>query len=245
MQQKFMAIGGASLKKDAISKIDQRIIELSGKVNPSVLFIPTASKDDARYIQRFTEYFQHLGASVDVLSLYAEKLTTDQIQRKFAATDIMYVGGGNTLRMMNLWKKLGIHTLLHQAWQKGKVMCGTSAGSICWFNHGNSDSRKDNNPDADYIKVTALGFIDAMHCPHYDSESARKAPLKKMMKTYSGVAIALEDYAALEVVGDQYKIVTGIDKAQAYKVYWKHGQFHEELLEKSDSYRPLSDLLSK
>ena len=66
-----------------------------------------------------------------------------------------------------------------------------------------------------------------------------------MLKAYSGVAIALEDYAALEVVGDQYKIVTGTDTAQAYKVYWKRGLFYEELLEKSDSYRSLSDLLSK
>ena len=244
MQQKFMIIGGASLKKDAISNFDQRIVELSGKQNPKILFIPTASKDDAGYVQRFTDYFTHLGGQVDLLLLYTKKLTLNAMQAKFEAADIIYVGGGNTLRMMNLWRKLGVDTLLKQAWQQGKVLCGSSAGSICWFNSGNSDSRKDNNPDAPYINVTALGFLDALHCPHYDSESARKASLKNMMQKHPGVAIALDDFAALEVIGDQCKIITARDKAQGYKVFWKNGLFYEELLEK-ETIRSLSDLLRK
>jgi dipeptidase E len=245
MKQKFMIIGGASLKKDAVANFDQRIIALSDKKNPSLLFIPTASRDDAKYIQKFTDYFQALGAKVDILALYKEQLSFDQIKLKIEHADIIYVGGGNTLRMMNLWRKLGVDQLLQQAWQQGKVLCGSSAGSICWFESGNSDSRKDNNPDADYIKVTALGFLDALHCPHYDSESARKVSLKKMLTKYPGVGIALDDYTALEIVGDTYKIVTATEKAQAYKVYWKNGIFYEQLLEKTDSYRLLADLLSK
>lgn len=244
MQQTFIAIGGESLNKNLISKIDQRIIELSGKENPKILFIPTASRDDARYVQKFTDYFQFLGAHVDVLYLYQEKPILAQIKEKISGADVVYVGGGNTLRMMNLWRKLGVDTLLHQALQSGKVLCGTSAGSICWFKHGNSDSRKDNNPAADYIKVTALGFLDAMNCPHYDSESDRKASFKKMLKKYPGVGIACDDFAALEVIGDQYKIVTSTDKAQGYKVYWKDDVFYEQVLD-TMNYRSLADLFSK
>ncbi|MBP6870327.1 Type 1 glutamine amidotransferase-like domain-containing protein [Candidatus Babeliales bacterium] len=243
-QQKFMTIGGERLNKELPSKIDLRIIELSGKSNPKILFIPTASLDDARYVQRFIDYFQFLGGLVDVLYLYKEQPTSSEIQEKIAAADVIYVGGGNTLRMMNLWRKLGVDILLHQAFQAGKVLCGTSAGSICWFNHGNSDSRKDNNPDADYIKVTALGFLNAMNCPHYNSESDRQASFKKMLKKYPGVGIALDDFAALEIVGNQYKIVTSTDKAQGYKLYWKDGFFHEQILDKKE-YRPLADLFSK
>lgn len=244
IQQKFMTIGGESLNKDVVSRIDQRIIEMSGKKNPAILFIPTASRDHAGYVTKFTDYFQFLGAHVEVLYLYSEQRTLHHIQEKIDRADIIYVGGGNTLRMMNLWRKLEVDRLLQQAWQSGKVLCGTSAGSICWFKSGNSDSRKDNNPAADYINVTALGFLDAMNCPHYDSESNRKASFKKMLKKYSGVGIALDDYAALEIVGDSYKIVTSTHTAQGYKAYWKDGLFYEQVLEKVGC-RPLVDLFSK
>jgi len=186
-----------------------------------------------------------LGATVNVLALYAQQLSFEHMQAKFIHADIVYVGGGNTLRMMNLWRRCGVDKLLQQAWQQGKVLCGSSAGSICWFKHGNSDSRKDNNPDAPYIRVTALGFLDALHCPHYDSEFDRKESLKNMLKKYSGVAIALDDYAALEIIGNEYKIVTSSDTAQAYKVYWKGNRFYEELLMNKDNYQQLSNLLSK
>ena len=244
IQQKFMTIGGERLNKEFVSKIDQRIIAMSRKQHPQILFIPTASRDHAGYVEKFTDYFKFLGAQVDVLYLYTQKPTLDQIKEKIVIADIIYVGGGNTLRMMNLWRKLGVDTLLQQAWNAGKVLCGTSAGSICWFKAGNSDSRKDNNPAADYIKVTALGFIDAMNCPHYDSESDRKASLKKMLKNYSGIGIALDDFAALEIVGDTYKIVKSTDTAQGYKVYWKNGQFHEQVLD-TINYQSLVGLLSK
>jgi dipeptidase E len=244
IQQKFMAIGGERLNKECVSKIDQRIIAISGKQHPQILFIPTASRDHAGYVEKFTDYFQFLGAQVDVLYLYTEQPTAEHIQEKIDHADIIYVGGGNTLRMMNLWRKLGVDLLLQQAWNAGKVLCGTSAGSICWFKSGNSDSRKDNNPAADYIKVTALGFIDAMNCPHYDSESDRKASFKKMLKKYSGVGIALDDFAALEIVGDTCKILTSSENAQGYKIYWKDGLFHEQVLDRMN-YQSLADLLSK
>jgi len=245
IQQKIIAIGGGSgLNKESISKINHRIIEISGKQNPSILFIPTATRDDEKYIQKFTDYFQYLGAHVSVLYLYKEKPTAEQIKEKIDYVDIIYVGGGNTLRMMNLFRKLGVDKLLKQAWESGKVLCGVSAGSICWFNSGNSDSRKDNNPHADYINVTALGFLDAMNCPHYDSESNRKTSFTKMLKKYPGVGIALDDSAAIEVIGDTYKIITSIDSAQAYKVYWKNGTFYQEVLDQKN-YNSLVSLLSK
>lgn len=245
IQQKFIAIGGGSgLNKKVSSKINQRIIELSGKPHPSILFIPTASRDDADYTERFIDYFEHRGAQVDVLYLCKIKPTYVQMQEKFDRADIIYVGGGNTLFMMNLLRKLEVDKLLQQAWHAGKLLCGVSAGSICWFDAGNSDSRKDNNPDADYIKVTALGFMNAMNCPHYDSEEGRKASFKKMLQKYRGVGVALEDHAALEVVGTTYTIITSNDTAQGYKVYWKDGLFYEEPLTQKPN-QLLDNLLAK
>lgn len=236
-----MTIGGEKLNKNSVSPIDQRIMQMSNKKHPAVLFIPTASRDHAEYVTKFNDYFTFLGAHVDVLLLYTEQLTLEQIKNKIDAADIIYVGGGNTLRMMTLWRKLGLDRLLQQASTSGKVLCGTSAGSICWFQSGNSDSRKDNNPDADYIQVTALGLLNGMNCPHYDSEPGRKSSFKKMLKKYAGVGIALDDFAALEIIGDRYKIITSKDTAQGYKVYWKDGIFYEQVLDKIE-YKSVIDL---
>ena len=245
MKQKIVAIGGGDFKTYKTLSIDKEIVKLSGKTNPKLLFIPTASSDSLAYINAITSHFENLNCSVDTLALISQKISSHEIKDKILGSDIIYVGGGNTLKMMTLWRKLGVDKALDQARKKGTVLCGLSAGSICWFNYGNSDSRKFKNPNADYIKVTALGFIDALHCPHYDTESERKMSLKKMMKKHSGVAIAIEDCAALQVVGDEYRILTSNDTAKAYKIYWHNGNFYEEEIKKIDQLQPLYALLLK
>lgn len=249
-KQKIVAIGGGCIKKYETLEIDQEIVELSGKKNPTLLFIPTASSDNEDYITAIKKYFGDLGCIVDALYLIKEKpqlpiSQTSDIAQKIMSADIIYVGGGNTLKMMRLWRKLGVDKLLDQARKNGTVLCGVSAGSICWFNYGNSDSRKFKNPDADYIKVTGLSFIKAFHCPHYDIECGRKASLKKMMKKFSGIAIAIDDRAALEVVDNKYRIISSSDNANVYKVYWKQNQFYQEQIEKTKEYKDLTSLLKK
>ncbi len=245
MKQKIIAIGGGDFKTYKTLEIDKEIVKLSGKKEPKFLFIPTASSDSADYSNTITKHFQDLTCRTDVLYLIKEKLSPEEIKFKILSADIIYVGGGNTLKMMRVWRRLGVDKLLDEARKKGTVLCGVSAGSICWFNYGNSDSRKFKNPNADYIKVTALGFIDAFHCPHYDVEADRKPSLKNMMQKHPGVAIAIEDCAALEIIGDEYRIINSNGKANAYKVYWKNGKFHEEIIEKSNSYKLLRELLKK
>lgn len=245
MKQKIVAIGDGDFTKYQTLSIDKEIVTFSGKQQPKMLFIPTASSDNAQYTQKILKHYQNLGCIVDSLPLCKQQINPNDLSSKILSADIIYVGGGNTLKMMTLWRRLGVDKLLEQARKQRTVLCGVSAGSICWFNFGNSDSRKDKNPQADYIKVTALGFIDAFHCPHYDSESDRKASLKKMMKKHSGVAIALEDCAALQVFGDTYRIITSNDTARAYKVYWKNGLFFEEAIVINNIFEKLDDLLIK
>jgi len=245
MVQKIIAIGGGDIRKQATLLIDQEIVRISGKLNPKLLFIPTASLDDVGYVASITSYFHKLGCVVETLCLISQNPSITEIKTKILNADIIYVGGGNTLRMMTLWRKLGFDKLLHQARAQGKVLCGVSAGSICWFSHGNSDSRKFKNPEADYIKVTGLGLIPALHCPHYDSESARKESLKKMLKNYPGVAIALEDCTALQVLDDQYRILVSKSGAKAYQIYWRDGQFYENIIPAVQDFRPLNRLLHK
>ena len=147
--------------------------------------------------------------------------------------------------MMNRWKKLGVAQCLERARRKGKVLCGPSAGAICWFRQGNSDSRKFRNPKAKLIKVAGLDFLDALACPHYDVEKDRKPELKEMMRKTAGVAIALDNCAALEVVGGKYRVLSSKPKAGVYKVYWSKGKYFEEKLPKHNHWLPLTNLLTK
>lgn len=248
--QKIVAIGGGDFKTYKTLEIDKEIVELSEKKNPKLLFIPTASSDNEIYSSAIKKHFGDLGCIVDVLYLIKKNPQlpinkASDVAEKILSADIIYVGGGNTLKMMRLWRKLGVDKLLDQARKQGTVLCGVSAGSICWFNYGNSDSRKFRNPQADYIKVTGLGFIQAFHCPHYDTESERKASLQKMMKKFSGIAVAIDDCAALEIVNDKYRIITSNENANAYKVYWKQNKFYEEQITKTKEYKNLEDLLKK
>lgn len=245
MLSTILAIGGGNIKKGKTVAIDKEIVRCANKTHPVLLFIPTASSDNKEYADAVKHYFNDLGCTVDTLWLCKEKPSYQELSAKILGADIIYVGGGNTLKMMRRWRFLGVDKLLRQAHDKGTVLCGVSAGSICWFNAGNSDSRKDNNPAADYIKVTALGFIDALHCPHYDSESERKESVKKMMQQESGVGIALQDCAALQIVGDTYRILTSSPSAKAYKLYWLNGRYYEEVIEQSSEFKPLKKLLAK
>jgi len=110
---------------------------------------------------------------------------------------------------MTLWRRLGVDTLLRTAWERGTVMCGVSAGAICWFESGNSDSRKFTSGSDRLIRVSGLGLIPALVCPHYDTEPLRQTDLPRMMRESPRVAITLDNLAAIEVVDDQYRILSG------------------------------------
>ena len=247
--RKIIAIGGgeigyANVKNETLL-IDREIIKLSGKKNPKFLFIPTASGDAAGYVTSVENYFgKKIGCKIDSLELISKKYSKKEIEDKILKTDIVYVGGGNTLKMMKVWRKLGVDVFLEKAMKKGVVLSGVSAGSICWFRHGNSDSaRFGKNKTASMIRVKGLDMVPALHCPHYNIEKGREQSLKEMMKKNRGVAIAIDNCAAIEIVGDQYRILRSKKTANAYKVYWKKGKYFKEVITVRKNLVWLNDLL--
>jgi len=247
MTQKIVAIGGGKIGWGAtpsqVMPISQEIIRLSGTKKPKLVFIPTASSDDKSYARMIQAHFGgKLHCQVDVLYIHKLNLPIVEIRKRILAADIVYVGGGNTLMMMNRWKKLGVDKALKEAHRQGKVLCGTSAGAICWFRQGNSDSRKYHNPKAGLIKVAGLDFIDALACPHYDAEKDRKPELKKMMKKTAGVAIAMDNCAALEIVGDRYRAISAKSTAKAFQVYWHKGRYFQNPIPSGKDWQPLAQL---
>jgi len=248
--KKIIAIGGGEIGRPGYpietTPIDKEIIRLTGKKNPKLLFVPTASSDSESYYYTVKKHFgKRLGCKVDVLFLIKKFLNKKELENKILKSDIIYVGGGNTLKMIQIWRKTGVDKILIKAHKKGVVLSGLSAGAICWFKQGNSDSKRFTDSNAELIKVTGLGLINALYCPHYNFEKSRKSDLKKMMKKNSGIAIAVDNCCAIEIINDKYKIISAKKSANAYKVYWKKNKYHEEIIKKEEELKPLGQLLSK
>jgi len=247
---KIVAIGGGEIGRPGFpietEIIDRETIRLSGKKHPKLLFIPTASADSEGYVDVVKKYFgERLGCRVDILYLLKNCSSPQDISEKILGADIIYVGGGSTLKMMTVWKKLGVAKLLVEASRKGVVLSGISAGAVCWFKYANSDSRKFENPKAPLIRVNCLGLIPALCCPHYDTEENRKLSLKNMMRNTQSVAIALDNCSAIEIVDEKYRIITSKPSAGAYSAYWSKGKFQHKRLPPNGKFQPLKELTEK
>lgn len=253
MVQTIVAIGGGEIGRPGYSiettEIDQEIIKLSGKEAPKLLFIPTASSDSLSYCEVVKEHFgDRLGCEVDNLLLIGTSLTLDEIKEKINSADIIYVGGGNTLKMLNVWKECGADSLLKLAWENGKIISGLSAGAVCWFKYFNSDTKKftEGKEEYDLIKLKGLGWINGTFVPHFDTEVKREKHLQEMMKETEGIAIALDNCCAIVIQDEQCKIVTSKATARAYKIYYsKDKKYIKSAISKKKQYSSLKSLLSK
>lgn len=246
---KIIAIGGGENGRPGFEyeteAIDKEIIRLTGKENCNILFIPTASSDSDGYISCMRNIFEKkLNCNMTTLELTKNDYSEFDLREIILNTDAIYVGGGNTQKMIAIWEEKGVDKILHEAYNKGIVLSGLSAGSICWFKYGNSDSLKFEDGSTELIKVKGLNLINALHCPHYNKEMNRKESLKEMMKITDTVAIALDNCTALEIVDDEYRIISSDSLARAYKTYWKDGIYHEEVIEEKDEFLSIDTLLN-
>lgn len=241
---RIVAIGGGSLRAGVTTSIDRDIVRRTHKRRPRVVFVPTASRDDADYCQAFQRvYGRSLGCRVEVLCLVSDPPPATAIARTLAAADAIYVGGGNTLAMMKLWRRLKVDAVLLKAARRGAVLCGVSAGANCWFAWGLSDSMKFYSPeDWDYIRVRGLGLLNAVCCPHYHSER-REGPFADLIQRHGGLGIALDDDAALAVDGAEYDILSASVRARAYRVIRRAGAVAASEIEPPRTSGKLRELL--
>ena len=248
LRKVIVAIGGGEIRNRGTAPIDREIIRLSNKKNPKLLFIPTASSDSERYWKHVQEYFgDFLKCKTDALFLIKEQLSRKQIQTKISSADIIYVGGGNTLQMMRLWRRRGVDILLKSAYENGTVLAGISAGSICWFDSGHSDSMSFYSPRKwKYINVRGLGLIKGVHCPHYNSMTRgipRRKHFRDMIRKTGGTGIAIENNCAIEFIdGQYYKVISSKNYAHAYRVYKSGGEVVSEQIRQQELAAPVDSL---
>lgn len=234
----IIAIGGGSVGLGETESIDREIIALTGKPNPKALFIPTASNDDPGYAQEVASAYSRYGCTVDSLMLSA-----GDDPHKIRDADLIYVGGGNTKMMIEIWREAGVDLLLKEHLDLGKPAGGLSAGALCWFRVGNSDwPRYEGIPGVNTARLDCLGLVDLVLCPHTRDEGFRLGEFREMMKDERGPGLGLDDGCAIQVRGNQYRILASLPGSVAHRVEWVGGGLEERTLEPHVDFRDLSGL---
>ena len=208
----IFAVGGWKTAKDGLPLM-RYFVSLTGKPNPKICLLPTASGDSAESIVSWYDLMNQLDCRPRHLRLF-QPSRVDSWEEVLMDMDAIYVGGGNTLNMLAIWKDQGIDKVLRKAWEKGIVLGGGSAGAICWFAQGCTDSRPG--------KLTALdglGWLPGSACPHFDAEKRRAAFTDLVLTGEVKDGLACDDGAAVLFEGDKpVRAVGSLPKAKAYVV---------------------------
>jgi peptidase E len=207
--------GGFSMEKDS-SLLDDYVLSLTGPSRPRVCFLPTASGDADHYVVRF---YRRFSASCEAshVSLFRRDQGTGGVEDDFAthllAQDLIYVGGGNVVSMLGAWRAHGLDAILRKAWRRGVVLCGPSAGSLCWFEQALSAFH--GAPRG----VRGLGLLPYSNCVHYDAEPARRAEYHRFVGDGMRPGFAVEDGVALHFVDTHLeRAVSSRREGRAYRV---------------------------
>ena len=221
--KQIIAIGGGGFGRNPNQRIIEKyIIDQSNESRPNVLFIPTASAEDKSYTVNFYSCFNGLDCNPSHLNFFQR---TPRIEGLINKADIIYVGGGNTKSMLAVWKEWKLDKLLIKAYNKGTVLAGVSAGAICWFDTGITDSWASN---LNYIDC--MGILSGSCCPHYDSEKDRRPSVHKFIEQEKLKSVyAIEDGAAIHFVDDApYKNISFLENSKVFFVDKQNSIVQEE-----------------
>ena len=213
--------GGFSMEPENLT-LDEYVLAQAQSPSPSVLFLPTASGDADAYVLRFYTAFSGLPCRPSHLSLFRR---TPDLRACLLSQDVIYVGGGNTKSMLGVWREWGLPEILREAWSAGVVLAGISAGAICWFEQGLTDSF-----DGDLRPLQCLGFLRGSCCPHYDGEAARRPTYHQLVRRGDLLpGFAIDDGVALHFIGDDlHHVATSRPRVNAYRVRMSNGAVQEE-----------------
>lgn len=263
---KLVAIGGGKngrIKSDGTKdpyetkEIDEEIMRLSGKENPNFLFLSHAQSKPEYEVGYFETmkriYGDMFGCTCDKVSRAdLKELSREEIERKIKWADIIYVGGGDTMTMISLWKEYGIDNMLKNVYEKGTVLSGLSAGANCWFKYSSSDSLKIQLEDntAPMIEIECLGWYDLFYTPHYDDKTEfvnREEHMKECLEKRNGfIGLGVSNLAALEIVDGTFRIIISGDTGFAEKCYFdENGNYIRKKLEIKEEYTDLYELIEK
>lgn len=229
-------------------QIDKEIIKLSNKKNPNYLFLAHAmcfsdEIQDSYYETMKKIYGKKYGCNCKCLK--ANDLNNKKLVKELINwADIIYEGGGDTRAMIRLWKETGFDITLKEAWTSGKVICGISAGAVCWFNSCNSDIN-----ELEFETIECLNWFDIFVTPHCD-EKGRYESTKNQLKENKHLGLMLSNCSAIEIIDDKCRIISSNENGRNFKVgyalkcYWKNNEFYEEKLEIDNKYKLFNEVFN-
>ena len=213
MNKHIIAIGGGGFGRNISScLIEKYILSISNKDCPKICFLPTATGDDDSYIVRFYSVFTRFNCIPSHIDFFKRTIDIDE---HIMSQDVVFVGGGNTKSMLAVWRDWGMDNILKNAYDKGVIMSGVSAGAICWFTSGITDSW-----DNQLQVLPCLDFIKGICCPHYDEEPSRIPYVKKLINEKKLTnCISIEGGSALHCIdGIPIKNVSFKNSKNSYNV---------------------------
>ena len=220
INKNIVAIGGGGFGRSLGElKIEKYITSLVKKDRPKICFIPTASGDNVLYklnVYRAVSKLNCITSHIDFFS------RTENLEQKVLSQDIIFVGGGNTKSMLAVWKEWNLDNILKVGYEKGIIMSGVSAGAICWFEKGITDSF------ADKLEIIdCLGIVKGIACPHYDEEKEREPFVKEIIKKNKiNSCICIEGNCALHIKNDvDYESINFGNKKKCLKILKKNNEF--------------------
>jgi dipeptidase E len=226
----IVAFGGGGFSMEAGNTLlDDHVLSLTGVARPKVCFIPTASGDADHYVVRFYREFA-ARAEVSHLSLFRRDrgagAVEGDIESHLMSQDLIYVGGGSVLSLLGAWQAHGVDRMLERAWRSGVVMCGLSAGSLCWFDEAQTAFH---GPPQ---RVQGMGLLPWANCVHYDAEPERAVEFRQAIASGEiGSGYGADDGAALHFVGHELsEVVSSRPKAGAVHVTAVDGEAVETRL---------------
>jgi dipeptidase E len=219
----IIAIGGLLPARGSLA-LFRYVLRLARQTKPAVGFIPTASGDAPRSLRRIGDLLGRLNCRLTHLPLFDR---TPDLHEYVAAQDVILVGGGNTKSMLAVWKEWGLPEVLQHAWRSGKILAGWSAGAICWFQQGVTDSFVDR-----LRPLECLGFLPGSCCPHYTAEADRR-PAYHALVRHNEIrpGLAIDDGAAIHFRGTRpWRVVAPRGTIGVQAVRCRKGEIEEEPL---------------
>jgi peptidase E len=215
--------GGFSIGSDN-TLLDDYVVGLVRRPRPKVCFLPTASGDADHYVLRFYRAFSSR-CDTSHVSLFRRDPGAGDLRRHLLSRDVIYVGGGSVLSLLGTWRAHGIDSILFDAWDSGVVLCGPSAGSLCWFAEGVTAFHGAPR------RVQGLGFLPHSNCVHFSEEPERWDAYRRMLAAGMRDGYAVDDGAALHFLGDRLlRAVSSKAGARVYRVKSRGGHVTKRAL---------------
>jgi peptidase E len=215
MSGAIVAVGGGGLAMEPGDELlDGFMLSLARRERPRACFLGTASGDSERYLANFYRAFAEHDCRPTDLALFDRKV--GDLRRFVLEQDLIYVGGGNTVSLLAVWRAHRLDAALREALENGAVLCGVSAGMNCWFQASTTDSF---GPDIEPLN-DGLGFVAGSACPHYDAEAQRRPLYHRLVAAGFPSGWAADDGAALhfDAAGTLMEVVASREGARGYRV---------------------------